>query len=435
MSYTIAIVGRPNVGKSTLFNRLIGERQAIVDNISGVTRDRQYGESQWNGKDFNVIDTGGFVPNSADVFERAIREQVQIAIDEASMIMFMVDVATGITDLDDMMVNMLRKTDKPVFLVVNKVDNNSRLLQANEFYSLGVEHTYFVSSITGSGSGELLDAVAEVIPEKVEEDPALKLMKVAIVGQPNVGKSSLLNSMVGEQRNIVTDIAGTTRDSIHTHYNLYGKDFLLIDTAGIRKKSKVMENLEFYSVIRAINAIDDCDVCMLLIDAEAGIEGQDLKILHLAEVKRKGVVILVNKWDLIEDKAVRIKEMTERILFKIAPFTDIPILFISALDKTRVMKAIDSVIEVYEKKTKRITTSEVNEKLLEIIEKNSPPAIKGKYVKIKYITQLDTPYPAFVFFCNLPQYIKLPYKNYLENQIRKTWDFKGVPIRLVFRKK
>jgi len=435
LSYTIAIVGRPNVGKSTLFNRLIGERQAIVDNISGVTRDRQYGESQWNGKDFNVIDTGGFVPNSADVFERAIREQVQIAIDEASMIMFMVDVATGITDLDDMMVNMLRKTDKPVFLVVNKVDNNSRLLQANEFYSLGVEHTYFVSSITGSGSGELLDAVAEVIPEKVEEDPALKLMKVAIVGQPNVGKSSLLNSMVGEQRNIVTDIAGTTRDSIHTHYNLYGKDFLLIDTAGIRKKSKVMENLEFYSVIRAINAIDDCDVCMLLIDAEAGIEGQDLKILHLAEVKRKGVVILVNKWDLIEDKAVRIKEMTERILFKIAPFTDIPILFISALDKTRVMKAIDSVIEVYEKKTKRITTSEVNEKLLEIIEKNSPPAIKGKYVKIKYITQLDTPYPAFVFFCNLPQYIKLPYKNYLENQIRKTWDFKGVPIRLVFRKK
>lgn len=435
MSYTIAIVGRPNVGKSTLFNRLIGERQAIVDNISGVTRDRQYGESQWNGKDFNVIDTGGFVPNSADVFERAIREQVQIAIDEASMIMFMVDVATGITDLDDMMVNMLRKTDKPVFLVVNKVDNNSRLLQANEFYSLGVEHTYFISSITGSGSGELLDAVAEVIPEKVEEDPALKLMKVAIVGQPNVGKSSLLNSMVGEQRNIVTDIAGTTRDSIHTHYNLYGKDFLLIDTAGIRKKSKVMENLEFYSVIRAINAIDDCDVCMLLIDAEAGIEGQDLKILHLAEVKRKGVVILVNKWDLIENKAVRIKEMTERILFKIAPFTDIPILFISALDKTRVMKAIDSVIEVYEKKTKRITTSEVNEKLLEIIEKNSPPAIKGKYVKIKYITQLDTPYPAFVFFCNLPQYIKLPYKNYLENQIRKTWDFKGVPIRLVFRKK
>jgi len=435
LSYTIAIVGRPNVGKSTLFNRLIGERQAIVDNISGVTRDRQYGESQWNGKDFNVIDTGGFVPNSADVFERAIREQVQIAIDEASMIMFMVDVATGITDLDDMMVNMLRKTDKPVFLVVNKVDNNSRLLQANEFYSLGVEHTYFISSITGSGSGELLDAVAEVIPEKVEEDPALKLMKVAIVGQPNVGKSSLLNSMVGEQRNIVTDIAGTTRDSIHTHYNLYGKDFLLIDTAGIRKKSKVMENLEFYSVIRAINAIDDCDVCMLLIDAEAGIEGQDLKILHLAEVKRKGVVILVNKWDLIENKAVRIKEMTERILFKIAPFTDIPILFISALDKTRVMKAIDSVIEVYEKKTKRITTSEVNEKLLEIIEKNSPPAIKGKYVKIKYITQLDTPYPAFVFFCNLPQYIKLPYKNYLENQIRKTWDFKGVPIRLVFRKK
>jgi len=435
LSYTIAIVGRPNVGKSTLFNRLIGERQAIVDNISGVTRDRQYGESEWNGKAFNVIDTGGFVPNSADVFEKAIREQVQIAMDEASLILFMVDVTTGITDLDDMMVQLLRKTDKPVFAVVNKVDNNSRLLEANEFYSLGMEHTYFISSINGGGTGELLDAVAEIIPGAVEEDPAEQLMKVAIVGQPNVGKSSLLNAMVGEQRNIVTEIAGTTRDSIHTHYNLFGKDFLLIDTAGIRKKSKVMENLEFYSVIRAINAIDDCDVCMLLIDAEMGIEAQDLKILHLADVKRKGVVILVNKWDLIENKAVQIKEMTEKIERKIAPFTDVPILFISALEKQRVMKAIDTVIEVYDKKTKRISTSELNEQLLEVIERTPPPATKGKYLKIKYITQLDTPYPAFVFFCNLPQYIKSPYKNFLENQIRKIWDFTGVPIRLVFRKK
>jgi len=434
LSYTIAIVGRPNVGKSTLFNRLIGERQAIVDNISGVTRDRQYGESDWNGKMFNVIDTGGFVPHSADVFETAIREQVQIAIDEASLILFMVDVTTGITDLDDIMVQMLRKTHKPVFVVVNKVDNNSRMLEANEFYSLGMEHTYFVSSINGGGSGELLDAVAEIIPEAEEDDPN-DLMKVAIVGQPNVGKSSLLNAMVGEQRNIVTEIAGTTRDSIHTHYNLYGRDFLLIDTAGIRKKSSVMENLEFYSVIRAINSIDECDVCMLMIDAEMGIEAQDLKILHLAEIKRKGVVLLVNKWDLIENKAVQIKEITDKIMRKVAPFTDIPILFISALDKTRVMKAIDTVIEVNSKKTKRISTSELNEVMLEIIEKTPPPATKGKYLKIKYVTQLDTPYPAFVFFCNLPQYIKSPYKNFIENQIRKIWDFTGVPIRLVFRKK
>jgi len=310
------------------------------------------------------------------------------------------------------------------------------LLEANEFYSLGMENTYFVSSINGGGTGELLDGVAEVIPETVQEDEAAQLMKVAIVGQPNVGKSSLLNAMVGEQRNIVTNIAGTTRDSIHTHYNLFGRDFLLIDTAGIRKKSSVMENLEFYSVIRAINAIDNCDVCMLMIDAETGIEAQDLKILHLAEVKRKGVVILVNKWDLVENKAVQIKDITEKIVYKIAPFTDIPILFISALDKTRVMKAIDTVIEVYNRKTKSISTSELNEKLLEVIERTPPPATKGKYLKIKYITQLDnTPYPAFVFFCNLPQYIKSPYKNYLENQIRKIWDFTGVPIRLVFRKK
>ncbi len=435
MSFTIAIVGRPNVGKSTLFNRLIGERQAIVDNISGVTRDRQYGESEWNGKVFNIVDTGGFVPNSADIFEKAIKEQVEIAIDEASLILFMVDVTTGITDLDDMMVQMLRRTDKPVFVVVNKVDNSKRILEANEFYSLGMEHTYFISSINGSGTGELLDGVAEVIPEQKENEDGDQLMKVAIVGQPNVGKSSLLNAMVGEQRNIVTDIAGTTRDSIHTHYNLYGKDFLLIDTAGIRKKSKVMENLEFYSVIRAINAIDECDVCILMIDAKVGIEGQDLKILHLAEVKRKGVVLLVNKWDLIENKAEKIKPTIDRIKGRIAPFSDVPILFVSALEKTRVMKTIDTAIEVFERKTTNITTSEINDKLQEVIERTPPPSIKGKYVKIKYITQLDTPYPAFVFFCNLPQYIKEPYKNFLENKIRTIWNFTGVPIRLVFRKK
>jgi len=435
LSFTIAIVGRPNVGKSTLFNRLIGERQAIVDNISGVTRDRQYGESEWNGKPFNVIDTGGFVPNSADVFEVAIKEQVQIAIEEASLILFMVDVTTGITDLDDMMVQMLRRTDKPVFVVVNKVDNSKRMLDANEFYSLGMEHTYFISSINGSGTGELLDGVAEVIPEQTEDENAEKLMKVAIVGQPNVGKSSLLNALVGEQRNIVTDIAGTTRDSIHTRYKLYGKDFLLIDTAGIRKKSKVMENLEFYSVIRAINAIDECDVCILMIDAKLGVEGQDLKILHLAEVKRKGVVIVVNKWDLIENKAEKIKPTIDHIKKRIAPFSDVPILFVSALEKTRIMKTIETAIEVYERKEKRISTSEINDKLQEAIEKTPPPSIKGKYVKIKYITQLDTPYPAFVFFCNLPQYIKEPYKNFLENKIRDIWNFTGVPIRLVFRKK
>jgi len=439
LSFTIAIVGRPNVGKSTLYNRLIGERQAIVDNISGVTRDRQYGESEWNGKAFNVIDTGGFVPNSADVFEVAIKEQVQIAIEEASLILFMVDVTTGITDLDDMMVQMLRRTDKPVFVVVNKVDNRSRMLEANEFYSLGMEHTYFVSSINGSGTGELLDGVAEVIPKQVLVEEEENLMKVAIVGQPNVGKSSLLNAMVGEQRNIVTDIAGTTRDSIYTHYNLFGKDFLLIDTAGIRKKSKVMENLEFYSVIRAINAIDECDVCILMVDAksavEVGVEGQDLKILHLAEIKRKGVVLLVNKWDLIENKAEKIKPVIDQIKGRLAPFNDVPILFVSALEKTRVMKTIDTAIEVYKRKDKRIPTSEINDKLQDAIEKTPPPSIKGKYVKIKYITQLDTPYPAFVFFCNLPQYIKEPYKNFLENKIRSIWDFSGVPIRLVFRKK
>jgi len=435
MGFTIAIVGRPNVGKSTLFNRMIGGRQAIVDNISGVTRDRHYGISEWNGKIFNVIDTGGFVPGSNDVFEKAIREQVQIAIDEASLIIFMVDVTTGITDLDDQMVQLLRRSNKLVFVVVNKVDNNRRLLEANEFYSLGMEHNYFLSSINGSGTGELMDGIAEQIPPEEEDALESSLMKIAIVGQPNVGKSSLLNALIGKERNIVTDIAGTTRDTINTHYKLYGKEFMLIDTAGIRKKSSVMGNLEFYSVIRAINAIDECDVVLLLVDAQTGVEGQDLKILHLAEQKKKGVVILVNKWDLIEDKEEKMKPMLEQVKHRIAPFRDIPVLFVSALEKIRVMKAIDTAIAVFEKKKFRISTSELNEFLQEAIERTPPPSIKGKYVKIKYVTQLPLNYPSFAFFCNLPQYIKAPYKNFLENRIREKWDFSGVPIRLVFRKK
>jgi len=435
MGFTVAIVGRPNVGKSTLFNRMIGGRQAIVDNISGVTRDRHYGISEWNGKVFNVIDTGGFVHGSNDVFEKAIRDQVQIAIDEASLILFMVDVTTGITDLDDQMIQLLRRSNKQVFVVVNKVDNNRRLLEANEFYSLGMEHNYFLSSINGSGTGELLDGIAEVIPAEEEDAEASTLMKVAIVGQPNVGKSSLLNALIGEERNIVTDVAGTTRDSINTHYNLYGKEFILIDTAGIRKKSSNMDNLEFYSVIRAINAIDDCDVVMLLIDAQTGVEAQDLKILGLAEQKKKGVVILVNKWDLITNKEEEMKPMLDQVKHRIAPFTDIPVMFVSALEKIRVMKAIDTAIAVFEKKKFRITTSELNEYMQEVIERTPPPSIKGKYVKIKYVTQLPLNYPAFAFFCNLPQYVKAPYRNFLENRIREKWDFSGVPIRLVFRKK
>ncbi len=433
MGNIVAIVGRPNVGKSTLYNRLIGERQAIIDDISGVTRDRQYGPSYWNGKNFTAVDTGGFVLNSEDVFEAAIRSQVKIAIEESAVLIFMVDATTGITDLDEEVADLLRKSRKPVCLAVNKVDNSQRLFEANEFWGLGFEQTFFLSSLTGSGTGELLDAVVENLPEVEEEEGALP--KFSIVGQPNVGKSSLTNALLGEERNIVTEIAGTTRDAIHSHYNKFGKEFILVDTAGIRKKGKVHENLEFYSVMRAINAIEECDICLLMIDAKTGMEAQDVSIFRLAQKRHKGIVLLVNKWDLVEKETNTARDMEKTIFERIAPFDDVPVLFISVLDKTRIFKAVELALEVYENRQKKIKTSELNEKLLEIVEKTPPPAHRGKFIKIKYVTQLPLPYPAFAFFCNHPNYIKENYKNFLENQIRKMYNFTGVPILIFFRKK
>ncbi len=435
MSFTVAIVGRPNVGKSTLFNRLIGARQAITDNFSGVTRDRHYGISEWNGKSFNVIDTGGFVPQSKDVFEAAIREQVRIAIEEASLLIFMVDVKTGITDLDDAMAHEIRKSGKPIVLAVNKVDNHNLSLEATEFYGLGFEETYFLSSISGSGTGEILDAVVQHIPDDIGQEEEVELPKIAILGQPNVGKSTLVNALIGKERNIVTDIAGTTRDAIHTHYRMFNKDFLLIDTAGIRKKSKVHENLEFYSVIRAIKSIDEADVCLLVIDAKLGIESQDLKIFNLIEKKRRGVVILVNKWDLVEKETMTSKAFEEKIRDKIAPFTDVPIVFISALEKQRIFKAVEKVLEVYENRRIRIPTSQLNEVMQKAIEKYQPPAYRGEIIKIKYVTQLPTRVPSFAFFCNYPDHVRKPYKNYLENRLREHFNLSGVPINIFMRKK
>jgi GTP-binding protein len=433
MGNIVAIVGRPNVGKSTLYNRLIGEKQAIIDDISGVTRDRQYGMTEWNGKQFTVVDTGGFVEHSDDVFESAIRRQVKIAIEEASVIVFMVDVTTGITDLDDQIASMLRKSDKHVILVVNKVDNQSRMLAANEFWSLGFEETFFLSSLSGSGSGEVLDAVTE----KVTEDTPLEtdLAKIAIVGQPNVGKSSLTNALLGEERNIVTEIAGTTRDSIHTKYDKFGKEFYLIDTAGIRKKGKVHEDLEFYSVLRAIRAIEEADVVILMIDAITGIESQDMSIFKIIVRRKKGVVVLVNKWDAIPKETNTARDVEERIRKKLSPFNDVPIIFVSALEKTRIFKGIESALEVYERRQQKIKTSVLNDIMLEAIDRYPPPATRGKFVKIKYITQLPTYHPAFAFFCNYPDYIKDGYKNYLENQLRKHFELTGVPITIYFRKK
>lgn len=436
MGATVAIVGRPNVGKSTFFNRLIGQRQAITDDLSGVTRDRQYGVSFWNGKTFNVIDTGGFVQNSDDVFEQAIKLQVEIAIEEASIIIFMVDVTTGITDLDDDMAQILRKSDKTVIVAVNKVDNNQRSLDAAEFYSLGFEDMFMLSSISGSGTGELLDRVVEALPEEDDDLSNSELPKLAIIGQPNVGKSSLLNSFTGKVRNIVTDVAGTTRDSIHTHYNMFGKELLLIDTAGIRKKNKVHEQLEFYSVIRAIKAIEEADVCILVLDATVGIEAQDLAILMQVERKKKGLVIAVNKWDLVENKeANTTKEFEERILAKTAPFRDIPILFISALEKQRIHKVLDKAMDVYRNRKRKVTTSKLNEVMLTEIQKFHPPSTKGKFIKIKYCSQLPTPTPTFAFFGNNVKYIKSPYKAFLENRLRENFDFEGVPIAIVMREK
>ncbi|WP_431211225.1 ribosome biogenesis GTPase Der [Puia sp. P3] len=433
--FTVAIVGRPNVGKSTFFNRLLEQRKAIVDDVSGVTRDRQYGVAEWAGKSFNLIDTGGFVPDSEDVFEREIKKQVLIALEEANALIFMVDAATGITTLDEAMADVLRRTVKPVFLAVNKVDNSDRLLEAAEFYSLGFDDIFFLSSMTGSGTGELLDAVTGLITEEQEFEGEEGLPKFAIIGQPNTGKSSLLNALIGQERTIVSDIAGTTRDTIHTRYNLFQKDFILIDTAGIRRKTKVHEDLEFYSVIRAIKAMDEADVCLLLLDASKGVTAQDLNIFSMAIKKGKGIVVLVNKWDLIEKETNTARDYEKNLKERLAPFTDLPILFVSVLEKTRIFRAVEAALEVFENKQRKVPTAQLNEVMLKAVEAYHAPVVRGHPLKIKYITQLPTHVPSFAFFCNFPDDVKQPYKNYLENKLRENFNFKGVPVRLFFRKK
>ena len=434
MSNIVAIVGRPNVGKSTLFNRLVGARKAIVKEVSGVTRDRHYGKSNWNGKDFSVIDTGGYVTGSDDVFEGEIRRQVEIAIDEANVILFMVDVETGVTDLDQAVAHVLRKSVKPVLVVANKVDNHDRLNEIYEFYNFGLDQVYGISSINGSGTGDLLDAlVSKFSEDQIKED--LGIPRLAIVGKPNVGKSSLTNALLGNERNIVTNISGTTRDSIDSRYNAFGFDMILVDTAGIRKKSKVHEDIEFYSVMRAIRTIEDCDVCLFMIDGTEPVQNQDMSIFSVIEKNKKGIVLLVNKWDLIEKDTYSTKKYEESIKERLAPFTDLPIVFISALNKQRIHKALETAMQVYQNRMQKIPTSQLNEVMLEAIQKNPPPSYKGKYIKIKYVTQLPTHSPSFAFFCNLPQYIKDPYKRYIENQLRQSFNLNGVPIRVFFRKK
>ncbi len=434
MSRIVAIVGRPNVGKSTLFNRLTDSREAIVDEVSGVTRDRNYGMSHWNGIDFSVIDTGGYVMNSDDVFEEEINKQVLLAIEESDLIIFMVDVTCGIHELDTQVASLLRRADRNILLVVNKVDNGERLIEATEFYNLGLGDYFPLSSMNGSGTGELLDEVVKKLPA---EDPQLmpELPRIAIVGRPNVGKSSLVNSLLGEERNIVTPVAGTTRDSIYTRYNKFQHDFLLVDTAGLRKKGKVSEDIEFYSVMRAVKTIENSDICLLLIDATRGIESQDLNIMGLIQKNNKGMIVLVNKWDLIEKDNKSTLNVEKDIKEKTAPFTDYPILFISAINKQRIHKVLELVEQVNQNRNRKISTSELNEVMLQVIKNNPPPALKGKYVKIKYVTQLPIYTPAFAFFCNLPQYVKDPYKRYLENRMREKFEFTGVPIRIFFRKK
>ncbi len=434
-SKIVAIVGRPNVGKSTLFNRLIEQRKAIVDETAGVTRDRNYGKSQWNGVEFSVIDTGGYVVNSDDVFEAEINKQVHLAIDEADAIVFVVDVESGITDLDDAVANILRRSKKEVILVVNKVDNNQRILDAQEFYGLGLGDIFCISSMTGSGTGDMLDVLVSKLPDVPGIDEEHELPHLSVVGRPNVGKSSFINALIGENRNIVTDVAGTTRDSIHTRYNKFGHDFMIVDTAGLRKKGKVHEDLEFYSVLRSVRTIESSDVCLLLIDATRGVEAQDVNIFNLIAKNKKGVVILVNKWDLIDKDTHSTKKFAEQIKERLAPFVDVPIIFISALTKQRVHKALETAIEVHENRKRRIKTSELNEVLLEAIEKYGPPSVKGKFIKIKYCTQLPSPTPTFALFANLPQYIKDPYKRYIENQLRDNFNFTGVPIQIFFRQK
>ncbi|MEK6153443.1 ribosome biogenesis GTPase Der [Flavobacteriaceae bacterium 3-367] len=433
MSAIVAIVGRPNVGKSTFFNRLIKRREAIVDAASGVTRDRHYGKSDWNGKEFSLIDTGGYVLGSDDIFEQEIDKQVELAIEEADAVIFMVDVETGITGMDEDVAKLLRRADKPVFLAVNKVDNAKRAEDAVEFYSLGLGEYYTLSSINGSGTGELLDALVAVLPE--HEEQGEDLPRFAVVGRPNAGKSSFINALIGEERYIVTDIAGTTRDSIDTTYNRFGFEFNLVDTAGIRRKAKVKEDLEFYSVMRSVRAIEHCDVCLLVLDATRGFDGQVENIFWLAQRNNKGIVILVNKWDLVDKDTHSVKQYTQKIKKAIEPFTDVPVLFISVLTKQRIFKAIETAVEVYKNRSKRVPTRKLNDTLLPIIEHTPPPAYKGKFVKIKFCTQLPTPYPQFAFFCNLPQYVRDPYKRFLENKLREHFDFNGVPITIFMRKK
>jgi GTP-binding protein len=455
--FTVAIVGRPNVGKSTLFNRLLEERKSIVDDFSGVTRDRQYGLCDWNGKIFNVIDTGGFVSRSEDVFEKEIRKQVHIAIEEADILLFVTDVSAGITDLDDEMAQVLRRSQKPVFLIVNKVDNSERQLDATEFYVLGFDPTYFLSSISGSGTGELLDEITARIPEdkvvapvetyieEIEDEDGNviemereknPIPKIAIIGQPNAGKSTLLNALTGTERSIVSDIAGTTRDPIHTHYNQFGKEFVLIDTAGLRKKKNVTEDLEFYSVIRAIKAMDEADVCMLLIDAEKGITAQDVNIFALAARKGKGIVILVNKWDTVNEKETNTaRDYEKQLKERIAPFTDVPVIFTSATEKQRIFQGMEKALEVFENRLRRIPTSHLNEIMQKEIERFQPPIVRGHSVRIKFVMQIPTHTPAFAFYSNHPDDIKTPYRNFLDNKLRSHFNFSGVPIKIFFRKK
>lgn len=430
----VAIVGRPNVGKSTLFNRITESRKAIVDEASGVTRDRHYGKATWSGKDFTLIDTGGYVKGSEDVFEDEIRKQVEIAIEEAKVIMFVVDVITGITDHDETVAQLLRRSNKKVFVVANKVDNHERLLESNIFYSFGLGEVFPLSSINGSGTGELLDEVIKELDDDTEEES--EIPRIAIVGRPNVGKSSFVNTLLGVDKNIVTPIAGTTRDAVGSHYNAYGFDFILIDTAGLRKKTKVDEDIEFYSVMRTIRAIENSDVCVIMIDANEGIMAQDLNIFQLAQKNKKGIVIMVNKWDLVKNKESNsMKKFTKAIHERIAPFTDVPIIFTSVLEKQRIFDVLKAAIDVQENRIKKIPTNQLNKVLLPIIESNPPPAVKGKYIKIKFVSMLPTYKPSFVFYCSHPKYVKEPYKRFIENRLREKFDFKGVPIQIFFRQK
>ncbi len=431
----VAIVGRPNVGKSTIFNRLVGNRQAIVDSVAGTTRDRHYGKTDWGGREFSIIDTGGYSVGSDDVFEGEIRKQVMLAIDEADVILFMTEVGTGITDLDEMMAGILRRCSKKVLLAVNKVDNNEQYFSVNEFYALGLGDPFSICAMTGSGTGDLLDAIVAALPSVEEESVEEQLPRITIVGRPNVGKSSLTNALLGTDRNIVTSVAGTTRDSIYTRYNKYGMDFYLVDTAGMRKKGKTMDDLEFYSVMRSIRAIESSDVCILMIDAAQGLESQDLNIFSLMVRNKKGCMIVVNKWDLIEKGNNTMKEWREFLESRLAPFSDVPIIFTSALNKQRIMEVLQTALRVYENRNRRIPTSQFNDFILPIIEQTPPPSIKGKFIKIKYAMQLPSPTPSFAFFVNLPQYVRDNYRRFLENKIRENWDFSGIPMQIFFRQK